>query len=155
MQLVSLDANDPQVVHLFEEIDRLMNSLYPIASDQSLHLTELNQPNVHAIGLLNEEGIIACGAIVKMFETNLYGELKRIYVKPSQRGKGLSRRIMQNLMYWAGEAQIPLLRLETGSKQTESINLYESLGFDHCECFGRYRDNSLSVFMSLPLSTDK
>ncbi|MGB0988257.1 MAG: GNAT family N-acetyltransferase, partial [Pseudoalteromonas spongiae] len=61
-------------------------------------------------------------------------------------------RIMQNLMYWAGQAQIPLLRLETGSKQTESINLYESLGFERCQCFGRYRDNPLSVFMELPLS---
>lgn len=154
MQLVSLDPNEPEVISLFEEIDRLMNSLYPIASDQSLNLEELNQPNVHAIGLKTDEGIIACGAIVKKFESNLYGEIKRVYVKPSYRGKGLSRRIMQNLMYWAGQAQIPLLRLETGSKQTESIHLYESLGFERSECFGRYRDNPLSVFMQLPLSEE-
>ena len=153
MQLVSLDSNDPQVISLFSEIDRLMNSLYPIASDQSLPLEELNQPNVHAIGLLTEDGIVACGAIVKKFESSLYGEIKRVYVKPTHRGKGLSRRIMQNLMYWAGQAQVPLLRLETGSKQTESIHLYESLGFERSECFGRYRDNPLSVFMALPLSS--
>ena len=144
MQLVSLDSNDPNVISLFAEIDRLMNSLYPIASDQSLPLNELNQPNVHAIGLLTDQGIIACGAIVKKFESTLYGEIKRVYVKPTHRGKGLSRRIMQNLMYWAGQAHIPLLRL----------HLYESLGFTRCECFGRYRDNPLSVFMELPLSTD-
>ncbi|MBE0370221.1 GNAT family N-acetyltransferase [Pseudoalteromonas sp. MMG013] len=153
MQLVDLNPEDSHVIELFSEIDRLMNSLYPVASAQSLELPELKQPNVHGIGLMNDDGIVACGAIVKQFDNTLYGELKRLYVKPSYRGKGLSRRIMQTLLHYAGEAQIPLMRLETGSKQTEAINLYESLGFSRCERFGLYRDNSLSVFMELPLNS--
>lgn len=153
MQLIELNSSQPEVIELFSEIDRLMFSLYPIASDQSLNVAELNQPNVHAIGLKTDEGIIACGAIVKKFEGTLYGEIKRVYVKPSHRGKGLSKRIMQNLMHFAGEAQIPVLRLETGSKQTESIALYESLGFHTRPCFGQYSDNELSVFMELALAS--
>lgn len=152
MQLIDLNPEDNYVIEVFSEIDRLMNSLYPVASAQSLALTELKQPNVHAIGLINDEGIVACGAIVKQFDNTLYGELKRLYVKPSYRGKGLSRRIVQTLLHYAGEAQIPLMRLETGSKQAEAINLYESLGFVRCERFGLYRDNPLSVFMELPLN---
>jgi putative acetyltransferase len=152
MQLVDLNPEDQNVIELFTEIDRLMNTLYPIASDQSLALTELRQPNVRAIGLQNEDGIVACGAIVKQFDKTLYGELKRLYVKPAYRGKGLSKRIMQTLLHYAGEAQIPLMRLETGSKQAEAISLYESLGFKRCERFGLYRDNPLSVFMELPLN---
>ncbi|BBN83901.1 N-acetyltransferase [Pseudoalteromonas sp. A25] len=152
MQLVDLNPEDPSVIEVFSEIDRLMNTLYPIASDQSLSLEELRQPNVHAVGLKNENGIVACGAIVKQFDKSLYGEIKRLYVRPSYRGTGLSRRIMQILLHYAGEAQIPLIRLETGSKQTEAINLYENLGFKRCECFGFYRDNPLSVFMELSLN---
>ena len=57
-------------------------------------------------------------------------------MKPSYRGKGLSRRIMQILLHHAGEQQIPLIRLETGPKQTESISLYENLGFHRCGPFG-------------------
>jgi putative acetyltransferase len=153
MQLIALQPEDPKVQALYAEIDRLMNTLYPIASDQSLSLEELKQPNVKAIGLANEDGIVACGAIVKKFDkTTLYGEIKRLYVKPNYRGKGLSRRIMQTLLHYAGEAQIPIIRLETGTKQTESIALYESLGFDRCPCFGLYRDNPLSVFMELKLN---
>lgn len=152
MQLVDLNPEDPNVIELFTEIDRLMNTLYPIASDQSLELTELKQPNVRAVGLQNEDGIVACGAIVKQFDSKLYGELKRLYVKPAYRGKGLSKRIMQTLLHYAGEAQIPLMRLETGSKQSEAISLYESLGFKRCDRFGLYRDNPLSVFMELPLN---
>ncbi|CAM4129134.1 GNAT family N-acetyltransferase [Pseudoalteromonas byunsanensis] len=152
MQLVDLNPDDPSVIEVFTEIDRLMNTLYPIASDQSLALEELRQPNVHAIGLRNEDGIVACGAIVKQFNKTLYGEIKRLYVRPSYRGKGLSRRIMQILLHYAGEAQIPLIRLETGSKQTEAISLYENLGFKRCERFGFYTDNPLSVFMELSLN---
>ncbi|WP_440056321.1 GNAT family N-acetyltransferase (plasmid) [Pseudoalteromonas sp. T1lg65] len=152
MQLIQLKSEDPQVRLVFADIDRLMNRLYPIASDQSLSLEELNQPNVYAVGLQNDEGIVACGAIVKQFDKRLYGEIKRLYVKPSYRGKGLSKRIMQILLHYAGEAQIPLIRLETGINQTEAISLYESLGFERCERFGFYRDNPLSVFMSLSIS---
>ncbi|TMN33238.1 GNAT family N-acetyltransferase, partial [Pseudoalteromonas piscicida] len=102
MQLIQLKSDDPQVVAVFSEIDKLMNSLYPIASAQSLSIEEINQPNVYAVGLQNEEGIVACGAIVKQFDKTLYGEIKRLYVKPSYRGKGLSKRIMQILLHYAG-----------------------------------------------------
>ena len=151
MQLVQLKPEEPQTIAVFSEIDKLMNSLYPIASAQSLAVEELNQPNVYAVGLQTDEGIVACGAIVKQFDKTLYGEIKRLYVKPSYRGKGLSKRIMQILLHYAGDAQIPLIRLETGSKQTKAIKLYESLGFERCERFGFYRDNPLSVFMSLAM----
>jgi putative acetyltransferase len=151
MQLVDLYPNQQDVIDVFNDIDRLMNSLYPIASAQSLSINELNQPNVHAIGFSNEDGIIACGAIVKQFDKTLYGEIKRLYVKPSYRGKGLSRRIMQILLHYAGEAQIPVIRLETGSKQSEAINLYENLGFERRQCFGFYSENAMSVFMELSL----
>jgi putative acetyltransferase len=152
MQLVDLNPNDPDVVNVFADIDRLINSLYPVASAQSLELNELDNPNVYAVGLKNEHGIIACGAIVKQFDTKVYGEIRRLYVNPSYRGKGLSRRIMQILLYYAGEVQIPLIRLETGPKQIQSINLYENLGFKRCSSFGPYQDNPQSVFMELGLS---
>ncbi|GAB0110668.1 GNAT family N-acetyltransferase [Pseudoalteromonas distincta] len=152
MQLVDLNPNDPDVVNVFDDIDRLINSLYPVATAQSLELNELTLPNVYAIGLKTEEGIIACGAIVEKFDTQPYGEIRRLYVKPSHRGKGLSRRIMQILLHQAGEKQIPLIRLETGPKQIKSINLYENLGFKRCSSFGSYVDNPQSVFMELGLS---
>ena len=144
MQLVDLNPNDPDVVNVFDDIDRLINSLYPVATAQSLELNELTLPNVYAIGLKTEEGIIACGAIVEKFDTQPYGEIRRLYVKPS--------RIMQILLHQAGEKQIPLIRLETGPKQIKSINLYENLGFKRCSSFGSYVDNPQSVFMELGLS---
>ncbi len=152
MQLVDLNPHDPEVVNVFSDIDRLINSLYPVATAQSLSVEELAEPNVYAIGLKNEDGIVACGAIVMQEGNPPYGEIRRLYVKPSYRGKGLSRRIMQILLHHAGEQQIPLIRLETGPKQTESISLYENLGFNRCGPFGNYCENPQSLFMELGLN---
>ena len=52
MQLVELSPKDPDVVNVFTDIDRLINSLYPVATAQSLKLDELSEDNVYAIGLL-------------------------------------------------------------------------------------------------------
>ena len=152
MQLIDLTPDDPDVINVFSDIDRLINSLYPVATAQSLSVNQLGQPNVYAIGLKNEEGIIACGAIVMQFDTQPYGEIRRLYVKPSYRGKGLSRRIMQILLHHAGEEEIPIIKLETGPKQIQSIHLYENLGFVQCEPFGEYKANPNSLFMELALS---
>lgn len=151
MKLVDLRPDDQDVIKVFSDIDRLINSLYPVATAQSLTLGELEQPNVYAVGLKNDDGIVACGAIVKHLDDS-YAEIRRLYVNPSYRGKGLSRRIMQILLHYAGEQQIPIIRLETGPKQIESIKLYENLGFSRCGCFGPYQDNPQSVFMELGLS---
>lgn len=152
MQLVDLKPNDPDAINVFTDIDRLIHSLYPVACDQSLTLEQLDHPDVYAIGLKNDEGVVACGAIVKQHDEPVYGEIRRLYVKPSYRGQGLSRRIMQILLHQAGEEQIPLIRLETGPKQTESISLYENLGFKRCGSFGAYKDSPQSVFMELGLN---
>ena len=152
MQLVDLKPNDQDVINVFADIDRLINSLYPVATAQSLTLSELDKPNVYAIGLKNDDGIVACGAIVMQSGEPSYAEVRRLYVNPSYRGKGLSRRVMQILLHYAGEEEIPLIRLETGPKQIESIKLYENLGFKRCGCFGSYQDNPQSVFMELGLS---
>ena len=60
MQLVDLKPNDQDVINVFADIDRLINSLYPVATAQSLTLSELDKPNVYAIGLKNDDGIVAC-----------------------------------------------------------------------------------------------
>ena len=41
MQLVDLNPHDPEVVNVFSDIDRLINSLYPVATAQSLSVEEL------------------------------------------------------------------------------------------------------------------
>lgn len=52
----------------------------------------------------------------------------------------------------AAEHNAILLKLETGPFQPEALGLYERCGYERCDPFGPYADDSLSVFMQKRLS---
>ena len=65
-------------------------------------------------------------------------EVKKVFVSPSHRGRGLSRQLMIELERLAGERAVPTLVLQTGRLQVPAITLYESLGYRAIEPFGGY-----------------
>ena len=92
---------------------------------------------------------IGCGAI-RPLAPNI-AEIKRLYVVPDARGKGVGRRILQELESAALELGYNRVRLETGLKQPEAIGLYESAGYQRVECNGKYLGNLMSVCFEKPL----
>ncbi len=72
-------------------------------------------------------------------------ELKRMYVTPQARGRGLARRILAALENDARAAGRTRMVLETGTKQPEAIALYTSSGYTPAPTkFGHYRFDDLS-----------
>ena len=67
-------------------------------------------------------------------------ELKRMYVTPAFRGRGLARAVLAELERRAVAAGYRRVILETGSKQPEAIALYESSGYVPVPRFGFYAD---------------
>jgi GNAT superfamily N-acetyltransferase len=72
-------------------------------------------------------------------------EVKRMYVVPHTRGRGLARRILAELEARAAAAGRIRMVLETGSLQPEAIALYNSCGYTEVPKFGHYRCEPLSV----------
>ena len=66
------------------------------------------------------------------------GELKRMYVHPDARGRGLSRRVLAALEDAAAERALDRLVLETGVLQPEAIGLYLAAGYEPIENYGEY-----------------
>jgi GNAT superfamily N-acetyltransferase len=66
------------------------------------------------------------------------GELKRMYVAPAFRGRGLSRLILGALEGIAVGRGLHRLILETGVQQPEAIGLYLSAGYTQIANFGLY-----------------
>jgi GNAT superfamily N-acetyltransferase len=71
-------------------------------------------------------------------------EVKRMYVAPSARGRGLARRMLAHLERTAAEAGAEATILETGLAQPEAIALYESSGYVEVPKFGYYCHAELS-----------
>jgi GNAT superfamily N-acetyltransferase len=71
-------------------------------------------------------------------------EIKRMYVVPDARGRGLARAMLAHLEATARAAGAKAMVLETGLAQPEAIALYESSGYAPVPGFGFYKDAPLS-----------
>ncbi|WP_280717267.1 GNAT family N-acetyltransferase [Kitasatospora sp. MAP5-34] len=72
-------------------------------------------------------------------------ELKRMYVVPTARGRGLARAVLRHLELTAEQAGRTRLVLETGTEQPEALALYASEGYVPITKFGVYQDHPQSV----------
>ena len=71
-------------------------------------------------------------------------EIKRMYVAPQARGRGLARLMLDHLETSAGEHGCEAVVLETGLRQPEAMALYESSGYVPVPPFGYYKEAPLS-----------
>ena len=78
-------------------------------------------------------------------------EIKRMFVLPEARGRGLARRILAALEADARAAGRSRMVLETGTKQPEALELYASSGYVMVEKFGLYRTYEESRCMAKAL----
>ena len=76
--------------------------------------------------------------------TTQTAEIKRMYVAPQARGRGMARLMLTHLESDAGEHGADAVVLETGLRQPEAMALYESSGYVPVRPFGYYKEAPLS-----------
>ncbi len=84
---------------------------------------------------------VGCAALVPVRPT--VGELKRMYVVPDARGRGVARALLTAVEEAARRYGHHELWLETGLRQPEAIALYESAGYRRIPDFGHYAGEEL------------
>jgi GNAT superfamily N-acetyltransferase len=92
---------------------------------------------------------VGCGAVRRI--DGHTGEIKRMYVCPEARGRGLGGALLAALETEARSLGLSRLVLETGVRQPEAIALYQRAGFARIGPFGEYENSPLSVFMAKAL----
>jgi putative acetyltransferase len=140
-------------LRLLRASDEYLSSLYPPESTHLESATALAAPHVAFFGALVDEQLLGCGALKRMEDDGVYGEIKRVFVAPPHRGRGIARALMRHIEAHAAETGLALLRLETGVSQPEALQLYRLLGYQRRGPFGRYGPDPLSVFMEKTLGT--
>ena len=78
-------------------------------------------------------------------------EIKRMYVTPSFRRRGLAQVIVAELEAGAARAGHGAVVLNTGTEQPEAIALYERLGYRPVPGYGVYACAPGAVFLGKPL----
>lgn len=86
---------------------------------------------------------LGCGAIKPYGEGVM--EVKRMYVTPENRGRGIASLILGELESWARELGYNKCILETGIKQPEAISLYRKSGYNVTPNYGQYAGVEISV----------
>jgi putative acetyltransferase len=77
--------------------------------------------------------------------TDGVAELRRMYVRPSFRGRGIARQLIVAVEEEALAAGRPVIRLETGRTLAAPIALYRSAGYTSIPAYGEYAGNPYSV----------
>jgi GNAT superfamily N-acetyltransferase len=78
---------------------------------------------------------------VEALGTTASAEIKRMYVAPAGRRRGLARAMLAHLERTAAASGAEVMILETGTAQPEALALYASSGYQPIPGFGHYRDS--------------
>jgi len=97
----------------------------------------------HVIVAYESDKALGCGAI-REFSTDIV-EVKRMYVLPECRGKGIASKILAELEGWAKDLGYNTCILETHKKQADAVALYNKAGYRVIPNCGQYANMETSI----------
>jgi len=107
-------------------------------------------PPLGGLLLAHYDGALAGCVALRKIDDEIC-EMKRLYLRPEFRGKGIGRKMAIEVIKMAQEIGYAKMRLDTAPAMKEAIALYHSLGFVE---IGPYRENPIpgAIFMELTLT---
>lgn len=140
-------ARDPEVHVLLDALtSELALGGYAASQTFGYSVAQLEQSRVYLVGARVEGPLIGLGGIE--LQGSGVGELKRFFVVPEHRGKGIADFLIRTLIEYARDQGTNALRLETGDRQQAAIAFYRRHGFVEVPRFDRYSHSPTSVCMA-------
>lgn len=143
MKLLKTNSNHPD----FQKLTQLFDEyLVEIDGDEKDFFAQYNQIYIDNVIVCYEDEIaVGCGAF-KEYEPTV-AEIKRMFVLPEKRGKGIASTVLKALEIWAKEKGFQHAILETSNQLTNAISLYQKSGYEVIPNYGQYIDVESSVCM--------
>ena len=148
LSLVKTNSDSSDFYSLVALLDAALQERY---GEQQSFFSKFNKlDHIHHVIVAYETNQpLGCGAF-KEYELGI-AEIKRMYVKPLLRGRGIAAEILTALEQWAKEEGYTRCILETAIKQPEAIRLYEKTGYSRIPNYGQYIGVEISLCMQKPL----
>jgi GNAT superfamily N-acetyltransferase len=137
------DSPDVQALCAAQQAE--MHGIYGEADIGPTREAPMFEPPDGVFLVLRDDGgrAVGCGGVARFDETR--GELKRMFVVPEARGRGLGRRLLVELEAQARGLGYVGVVLETGDLQPEALGLYRSSGYERVPCWPPYDSRALSL----------
>ena len=143
LRFIKTDASN----QAFKELSGLFDAfLVDIDGDQFDFYSNLNNVFLeHVLVFYENEIAVGCGGF-KINDSNL-PELKRMFVHPEYRKKGISNILLTELELWIKELNFKEIVLETSPKLETAIALYKKFGYVQIPNYGIYIGEENSICM--------
>ena len=141
MKLLKTNSNNSDFQILTKLFDEF---LVDIDGEEKDFFAQFNQIYIENVIVFYIDEIAAgCGAF-KEYEPKV-AEIKRMFVLPEHRGKGIANTILNELELWTKSLEYTSTILETSNKLTSAINLYKKSGYEIIPNYGQYENVESSV----------
>ena len=136
---------------LIEALNAELSAVYPEQGATHFRLDPEEVSDGRGVFLVaTRAGVpVGCGAVRRIGEGA--GEIKRMFVVPAERGRGVGRVLLTRLEDEARSLGLSRLFLETGVRQHAALAMYDRAGFSRVDPYGEYVGSPLSVCMKKDL----
>lgn len=130
-----VESATPEARALIEALERELDAYFPQEQQHGLSVEQVFQPGVAFFIARIDGAPVGCGGVKG---DDGFAELKRMYVRPDMRGRGIVQAVLAALEAEARAQGYTRLKLETGKVLHAAIAVYKRAGFTPCGPFGEY-----------------
>jgi heme-degrading monooxygenase HmoA/GNAT superfamily N-acetyltransferase len=143
LEIRAVDAGSPDAQALIAALDADLLRRYPGVPTHGIDVDEFRRADGELFVAYVSGGAVGCGGYRPIAPDTV--EIKRMWVPPSHRRQGLSKRILEKIETAARSRGFKRVVLETGVLQPEAMLLYSKSGYVTIAKYGEFADDPWSV----------
>jgi GNAT superfamily N-acetyltransferase len=136
------DTDNQQFQRLVSELDKYLSGVNGSSDSFYAQFNKIEYLK-HVVIAQIENQTVGCGAL-KAFDGESM-EVKRMYILPEMRRKGVADSVLKELEIWSKELGYPKCILETSIKMQDALSFYQKSFYSIIPNYGQYKDMESSV----------
>ena len=142
-------ADDPHFQMLVSDLDKDLWARYPAIQQNFTPFNKIDR-SARVVVAYSQDIPVGCGCFRQMEDEETL-EIKRMYVRPESRGKGIAKLVLSELEKWGKDEGFTQAKLETGNNQAEALAVYSGAHYTQIPNYPPYIHIAESICMAKKL----